>query len=118
MTNNRETAAPPLGGYANMLTAKQVAESLPGRSAGGRMHTATIRKWSDRGVALPDGRVVRLPRVKLGSKHWYRPSDVEWFIAEIGDAFAPEPPAPRAAARREREIDAAMERCRKLGAKA
>lgn len=67
---------------AKLLTAW--AKQLPGR-LGGHLHRTTIMRWAKNGVKLPDGRVVRLRTIRVGTNLFATEAALKEFLDATND---------------------------------
>src|SRR5262245_19897199 len=100
-----------------LLPLAAATKLVPPARRGRRTHFSTILRWVTRGVALPDGQVVRLEGIRLGGR-WFTSHQALQRFAErqtpkLGGAE--QTTAPRAAARRERGSDEAARALERLG---
>ncbi|MFM8270920.1 MAG: hypothetical protein ACKODX_01085 [Gemmata sp.] len=77
-----------IGTTAGLMTVKQAATMLPGRT-GGNPTATTVGRWVRVGAVAADKRRVRLRATRVGSSYFVAPADLTAFLAELNaDASA------------------------------
>jgi hypothetical protein len=94
------------------LTLNALCRILPPRDNGHRPNPKTVLRWITKGVNAPDGQVIRLAAVRVGSKWITTRRAAQEFIAALtaaalGDEVAAGPP-PRSAGQRRRDHERAL----------
>ena len=96
---------------AKLRTLTQICADLPGARGAARLSPSSVARWIEPGVKARDGRRVKLPATRCGSRWLVDPADLAAFFAALA-APASEPP-PAAADRA--DDDASARVARELG---
>lgn len=93
----RGTAPVPSDGEppgSGLLTVTQVCNRVPGARGAKRLHPATVTRWILSGCPARDGKRIRLPATRAGSRWLVRPEDLANFFTALA-AETPAPPLPQ-----------------------
>ena len=77
------------------LTVSQVCERVPGARGARRLHPATVTRWILSGCPARDGKRVRLPATRAGSRWLVRPEDLDNFFTALAAETPSLPPVPQ-----------------------
>ena len=100
----------------DLIPLPKVAAQFPGTRGATRINPATVYRWCTRGSRTPDGRVVRLEHVRVGSRVLTSREAVGRYVAALSSSVAPTVTAVRTPTVRNRSSEAAAAALRELGA--
>ncbi len=92
-------ASSTVGGNASassgLLTVSQVCDRVPGARGAKRLHPSTITRWILFGCPARDGKRVRLPATRAGSRWLVHPKDLDGFFTALAAETAEPPTVPQ-----------------------
>jgi hypothetical protein len=102
----------------DLLTVSQIVARLPGSRGARRVHPATVTRWILVGCTARDGRRVKLPATRAGSRWLVRESDLQAFFEALAadPAITTPAPAARTPAARRKASEHAARQLERMGA--